>query len=149
MRRRNEFILAMFLIYFTSAAQNHSPVPHTIPHGSDRICWGYAMGVAGNSICDPTTMIPNVSGIDGSYFVSYDWSEIDSRLLLFGDILYWPGTHAAYVTSVPSSGGYVDVNNIGVAHMSASQWEGVIYETLAQAKTRVGVGNPSYFCRRK
>jgi len=136
-------------MYLTTVAQNHIPVQHTIPHGTTRICWGYAMGVAGGSTCDPTTIIPNTAGIDGSYFTEYSWSEIDSRPLQEKDILYWPGTHAAYVTSVPYSGGYVDVNNIGVSHMSASQWSGVISETLADAKTRVGVGNPSSFWRRK
>jgi hypothetical protein len=147
--------LAVFLVYMTSLAQDHIPVPHTIPHGTSRICWGYAMGrAAGRSdndaTCNPQTLIPNENGIDGSYFDQYDWSEINSRPLLSNDILYWPGYHAAYVTSVPHDGqGYVIVDSIGVAHMSASQWQGVIYEKLAQAKTRTGLGNPGYFCRRK
>jgi len=75
------------------------------------------------------TLIPDEDAISGTYFNQYDWSEIDSRPLQSGDILYWPGTHAAYVTSVPTSGGYVVVNSIGVSHMSASQWSGVISET--------------------
>jgi len=148
-------IIVLFFVFNTLVpAQDHIPVPHTIPHGTSRICWGYAMGRAGgkydgDTVCNPMTLIPDEDAISGTYFNQYDWSEIDSRPLQSGDILYWPGTHAAYVTSVPTSGGYVVVNSIGVSHMSASQWSGVISETLADAKSRVGVGNPSYFCRRK
>lgn len=149
MRCTRCLFLAILFTYLTATAQNHIGVPHTIPHDTSKICWGYAIGRAGNSICDPETLIPNENGIDGNYFNTFEWSEINSRPLQFGDILYWPGTHAAYVTSVPWSGGSVDVDNIGVAHMSASQWNGVINETLAQAKSRVSVGNPSQFCRKK
>jgi hypothetical protein len=145
-----EFFLATFLIYDTGFAQNHIPVPHD---HSGRICWGYAMGRAGgksdgDATCNPTTLRPYEDAISSTYFIQYDWSQVDS--LQTGDILYWPSTHAVYVTSVPrDQQGYVVANSIGVSHMSASQWEGVISESLADAKTRVGVENPSSFCRRK
>jgi hypothetical protein len=153
MRHSFGISLVMFLVYMTTFAQDHIPVPHTIPHSTSRICYGYAMGRSagrseGNSTCDPATLIPNANDIDFGYFREIDWASVDS--LQIGDILYWPGTHAAYVTSVSRDAqGHVIIDNISVAHMSASQWVGVIYESLPAAKTRVGVGNPSYFCKRK
>ena len=139
----------LFLVYAVSfGRQNHIPVPHQKPHPSDHICWGYAMGMAGNSICDPMTLIPNSNGIDLSYFDQRDWGQVDS--ILPSDILYWPGTHAAYVQSVSyyDQYGHVITDSIHVQH-TATAWNQVYTESLLAAKQRVGVGNPSYFCRRK
>jgi hypothetical protein len=153
MRHSMGISLAMFVIYVTTLGQDHIPVSHQ--HSTDHgICWGYAMGRAGgksdnDATCDPKTLIPDQSGIDGTYFREISWTYVDS--LQTGDILYWTGVHAAYVYSNPpkDGSGHVIVGSIPVAHMSASQWQGVIYETLDSAKSRVGVGNPSSFWRTK
>jgi hypothetical protein len=144
---------AMFLVYATMSAQNHIPVPHQIPHGSDRICWGYAMGRAGgkddgDATCNPVTLIPNSGGIDLTYFDQHNWSDVD--LLQIDDILYWPGQHAAYVVSVTKDGqGHVIVDQIQVDHTAAA-WDTVYHnEYLPTARQRLSLENPGYFCRRK
>ncbi len=144
---------AMFLVYATMSAQNHIPVPHQIPHGSDRICWGYAMGRAGekndgDATCNPVTLIPNSEGIDFTYFDQHNWSDVD--LLQPDDILYWPGQHAAFVVLVPKDGqGHVIVDQIEVDHTAAG-WDTVYHnDPLPTARQRLSLGNPGYFCRRK
>lgn len=149
-------ISAISLVFSVTSAQNCLPFSHT---HSGRICYGYAMGIAGgkaegDQTCDPLTL--NAGGIDGLYFQQYDWSERDSvgHQLASGDILYWPGTHAAYVVS-DGRDPYthiVNVNNITVQHTAAGKDTVWYDDPLPSARYRLDgndIGLPGYFCKRK
>lgn len=149
------FLGIMMCAWIGAIAQDHIPVPHTIPHGTSRICWGYAMGRAGrkpdgDATCNPVTLIPSENAISTAYFRELLWSEKKDSLQ-YGDILYWPGTHAMYVTSTPTKDaqGHIIESSIYVDHTAAS-WDDVYTDdAFSTAKQRLSLGNPYSFYRRK